>query len=143
MAGARREHAPGEDPRGSTGEPLAILPDGYLQRLRVGATNGLAAKRLARADARTVGLIGSGWQAGGQVMALCAVRPVERIRCYSTSVEHRDAFAREWSPKLGVDVQPVGSPEAAVRGADVVLCATNSVEHVFFTRWVEPGMHLS
>ncbi|MDE3101443.1 MAG: ornithine cyclodeaminase family protein [Chloroflexota bacterium] len=126
-----------------TGEPLAIFPDGYLQRLRVGATNGLAADRLARSDARTVGLLGSGWQAGGQAMAICAVRKVERIRCYSTDREHREAFAREWSDKLGVAVEPVGSPEAAVRGADVVLCATNTIDNVFFERWVEPGMHLS
>ena len=126
-----------------TGEPLAIFPDGYLQRLRVGATNGLAADRLARADARTVGLLGSGWQAGGQAMAICAVRTVERIRCYSTDREHREAFAREWSEKLGVAVEPVGSPEAAVRSADVVLCATNTIDNVFFERWVEPGMHLS
>lgn len=127
----------------STGEPLAILPDGYLQRLRVGGTNGLAADRLARADARTVGLLGSGWQAGGQLMAICAVRRVERIRCYSTSAERREAFAREWSARLGTDVVAVASPEDAVRGADVVICATNTIDHVFFARWIEPGMHLS
>jgi ornithine cyclodeaminase/alanine dehydrogenase-like protein (mu-crystallin family) len=126
-----------------TGEPLAILPDGYLQRLRVGATNGLAADRLARADARTVGLLGSGWQAGGQLMAICAVRPVERVRCYSTSPERRSAFAREWSTRCGVEIEPVGSPDEAVRAADVVMCATNTIDNVFFSRWVEPGMHLS
>jgi len=126
-----------------TGEPLAIFPDGWLQRLRVGATNGLGAKYLARADARTVGLLGSGWQAGGQLMAICAVRKVERVRCYSTDRAHREAFAREWSEALAVSVEAVAAPEDAVRGADVVLCATNSIEHVFFERWVEPGMHLS
>lgn len=126
-----------------TGEPVAILPDGYLQRLRVGATNGIAADRLARSDARTVGLLGAGWQAGGQVMALCAVRRIERIRCYSTSGEHREGFAREWSGRLGVEIEPVTSPEAAVKGADVVLCATNTIDNVFFERWVEPGVHLS
>ncbi len=126
-----------------TGEPLAILPDGYLQRLRVGATNAIAADRLARPGALDVGLLGAGWQAGGQVMGLCAVRRVERIRCYSTGPEGRAAFAREWSERLGVPIEPVATPEAAVRGADVVLCATNTIDHVFFERWVEPGMHLS
>lgn len=126
-----------------TGEPLAILPDGYLQRLRVGATNALGAKYLARADARVAAVIGSGWQAGGQVMGLCAARPIEQIRCYSTSVERREGFAREWSHYLGIELAPVESAEEAVRGADVVLCATNTIEHVFFGRWVEPGMHLS
>ena len=126
-----------------TGEPLAIFPDGYLQRLRVGATNGLGAKYLARQDARTVGLIGSGWQASGQLMAIVAVRRIEKVRCYSTSTENREAFAAKMGQELGVDIEPVASADEAVRGADVVLCATNTIEHVLFARQVEPGMHLS
>ncbi len=126
-----------------TGEPLAIFPDGYLQRLRVGATNGLGAKYLSRADSKVVGLIGSGWQAGGQLMAICAVRPVREVRCYSTKRENREAFAREWSRTLGVEIRAADSAEAAARGADVVLCATNTIDHVFFARWVEAGVHLS
>src|SRR5882724_11656825 len=62
-----------------TGEPLAIYPDGVVQRMRVGAISGLAAKYLARADARDVSLIGTGWQAGAQSMAIAAVRSVKRI----------------------------------------------------------------
>lgn len=126
-----------------TGEPLAIMPDGYLQRLRVGATNGIAAKYLARHDSRVVGLLGSGWQAGGQIMAICAVRGVATVRVYSTDRARREAFAREWSARLRVEVIPVASPEEAVRGADVVLCATNTIEHILFARHVAPGMHLS
>jgi len=126
-----------------TGEPLAIFPDGYLQRLRVGATNGLGAKYLSREDARTVGLLGSGWQASGQLMAIVAVRRIAKVRCYSTSAENREAFATRMSAELGVEIEPVASADAAVRGADVVLCATNSIEHVLFQRQVEPGMHLS
>src|SRR5215469_11910974 len=79
------------------GEPLAIFPDGVLQRMRVGATNGLGVKYLAREDARTVGILGSGWQAGAQLMAVCAVRRIETIRCYSPNAQNRYAFAREWS----------------------------------------------
>jgi len=56
------------------GEPLAIFPDGVMQRMRVGAANGLGVKYLARKDARTIGILGSGWQAGAQLMAACAVR---------------------------------------------------------------------
>lgn len=126
-----------------TGEPLAIFPDGYLQRLRVGATNGLGAKYLAREDSRTVGLLGSGWQASGQLMAIVAVRRIEQVRCYSTSAENRQAFAARMGRELGVEIQPVATADEAVRGADVVLCATNSIEHVLFERQVEPGMHLS
>ncbi len=126
-----------------TAEPLAIFPDGVLQRLRVGATNGIAAKHLARADAHEVALIGAGWQAGGQLMALRAVRDITRVRCFATTQEHVLAFAREWQDALGVEIVPAASAQEAVRGADVVLCATSSIDHVFFARWVEPGMHLS
>jgi ornithine cyclodeaminase/alanine dehydrogenase-like protein (mu-crystallin family) len=69
-----------------TGEPLAILPDGVLQRIRVGATNGLGIKYLARKDAKSVGILGSGWQAGTQLMAVCAVRKIgDRAACAASA----------------------------------------------------------
>jgi alanine dehydrogenase len=126
-----------------TGEPLAIYPDGVVQRMRVGATCGLAAKHLARPDACDVALIGTGWQAGAQVMAIRAVRNVERIRCYSPGAERREAFAREMQSKLGIEIIPVASARQAVSGADIVMCATNSMAPVFAAEWLEPGMHVS
>jgi ornithine cyclodeaminase/alanine dehydrogenase-like protein (mu-crystallin family) len=126
-----------------TGEPLAIMPDGVMQRMRVGAANGLAVKYLAREDARTVGMLGSGWQAGAQAMAVAGVRLIETIRCFSPTKGNREAFAREMSAKLGVKIVPVGSPEEAIKGADIVMCASNTIDPIFFARWVEPGMHVS
>jgi ornithine cyclodeaminase/alanine dehydrogenase-like protein (mu-crystallin family) len=126
-----------------TGEPLAIFPDGVAQRLRVGAANGLGVQYLARKDARVVGMLGSGWQAGAQAMAVCAVRDVDTIRCYSPNKANREAFAKEWSGKLNVRVVPVESAEAAAKGADIVMCASNTIDPIFFERWIEPGMHLS
>jgi alanine dehydrogenase len=125
------------------GEPLAIFPDGVMQRMRVGAANGLGVKYLARKNARTVGILGSGWQAGAQLMAVCAVRPIETIRCFSPNAENRETFAQETSALLGVTVTPVGSPEEAIGGADIVMCASNTLDPIFFERWIEPGVHLS
>lgn len=127
----------------ATGEPLAIFPDGVMQRLRVGATNGIGAKLLAREDARTVGILGSGWQAGSQLMAVAAVRDISEVRCYSPNPDNRAAFAREMTKTLGIPVTPVAIAEDAVAGADIVMCATNAIEPVFFADWIEPGMHLS
>src|SRR5262249_34469616 len=76
-----------------TGEPLVILPDGVIQRMRVAATTGLAARYLARSDAREVAMLGCGWQAEAQVEAILEVRKVARIRCYSPSGQKRLAFA--------------------------------------------------
>jgi alanine dehydrogenase len=125
------------------GEPLAIMPDGVMQRMRVGAANGLGIKYLARKDACTVGILGSGWQAGAQLMAVCAVRPVKSIRCFSPNPANRTVFATQMSEMLGVEVVPVDHTEEAIEGVDIVMCATNTLDNVFFERWVTPGMHLS
>jgi ornithine cyclodeaminase/alanine dehydrogenase-like protein (mu-crystallin family) len=125
------------------GEPLAIFPDGVVQRMRVGAANGLGVKYLAREDARSVGILGSGWQAGAQLMAVCAVRKIETVRCFSPNAQNRYAFAREWSEKLGVKVVPVSSPEEAMKDVDIAMCATNTIDNVFFADWVRPGLHIS
>jgi ornithine cyclodeaminase/alanine dehydrogenase-like protein (mu-crystallin family) len=125
------------------GELLAVIPDGIIQRFRVGATNGLGIKMMARQNARRIGLIGAGFQAGTQALAACAVRPIDDICVYSPTPAKREAFAREWSEKLGVPVIPVNSAKEAVTGADIVLCATNSMQPVIQADWLQPGMHLS
>jgi ornithine cyclodeaminase/alanine dehydrogenase-like protein (mu-crystallin family) len=126
-----------------TGEPLAIYPDGIVQKMRVGGVCGLAAKYLARKDARTAAIVGTGWQAGGQALAIAAVRPIERIVCYSPNAERRRAFAEQTSRALGIEVVPAATARDAVRGADVVMCATNSMQPIFPPDWLEPGMHVS
>ena len=125
------------------GEPLAIFPDGVLQRMRVGAANGLGVKYLAREDARTVGLIGSGWQAGTQLTATQAVRAIEQVKCWSPNQERREAFCQEMTKKLGLPVKPVDSAEEAMRDVDIAMCGTSSIDPVFYADWVRPGMHLS
>jgi ornithine cyclodeaminase/alanine dehydrogenase-like protein (mu-crystallin family) len=127
----------------STGEPLAIMPDGVVQRFRVGATNGLGAKYMAREDAAVVGILGSGWQAGTQLMAICAVRDIKEIRCFSPNAKHRVQFAQEMTDALDAEIVPVGSAAAAIGGADIAMCASNSIEAIFFDKWLAPGMHVS
>ncbi|MBM2810049.1 MAG: Ornithine cyclodeaminase [Chloroflexi bacterium] len=126
-----------------TGEPLMIFPDGFIQRTRVAATNAIGAKYLAREDTRVVGLLGSGWQAEGQLEALCAVRPIELIRVYSPNPEHREAFAQRLSQKLSREVIAVATADEAVRQADLIAAATNTLEPVIRPEWIRPGVHLS
>src|SRR5882672_11627559 len=123
------------------GEPLAIFPDGVMQRMRVGAANGLGIKHLARKDARTVAILGSGWQAGAQLMAARAVRKIASVRCFSPTKDRREAFATEMSTLLGIEVTAVDQPETAIAGSDIAMCASNSLDPIFFERWIEPGMH--
>ena len=88
-------------------EPLAIINDGILQHMRVGGGAGLGAKHLAREDSQAVGMIGSGGMARTYLEALCAVRDIRRVRVYSPTKAHRDAYAKEMSAKFEIDVQPV------------------------------------
>lgn len=124
------------------GEPLVICPDGVMQRARVGATNGIAAKYMAREDATSLAVLGSGWQAGAQVTAHAAVRTLTDVRVYSPTKENREAFAAEMSEELNLDVRPCATGEEACKGADMVACATNAVMPVFMRDWLEPGMHI-
>jgi alanine dehydrogenase len=125
-----------------TGEPLAIFPDGVVQRLRVGATSGLGVRYLARENAQAVAIIGTGWQAGAQAMAVAAVRPIKEMRCFSPNPESRQRFSMELEQRLGIPVVPAESAEQAVRSADIVLCATNSLNAVLRDELIGPGMHI-
>jgi alanine dehydrogenase len=124
------------------GEPLAILNDGHLQHMRVGAAAGIGARLLARQDSRRVGLIGSGGMARTILEALCAVRPVEEVRVFSRNPANRDAFAQEMTAKLGIAVTAAESAREAVRGADILAAATDSMRPVVEAEWIEAGMHV-
>lgn len=127
----------------TTGEPLAIMPDGVMQRLRVGATSALAARYLARADAATMGLLGSGGQARGQALAFATRPGFKRIQVFSPNEQNCKAFVAAVQPLMSCEMEAVSTPEAAVDGADIVSCATNSLDAVLKAEWVKPGMHLT
>ena len=126
-----------------TGELAAIFPDGEMQRIRVAGTNGIAAKHLARTDSSTLALLGSGFQAGTQLLAMCAVRPIRRVKLFSPNKEHRDAFVAEWRGKVSATLEAVATGAEACDGADIVVAATNSAQPVMQAGWVEPGMFLT
>ena len=109
------------------GEPLAIINDGVLQHMRVGAGAGIGAKHLARKDARVVGMLGSGGMARSFLEAFCQARPIKSCKVYSPTRKNREAYAREMTEKLGIDVTPVDSAREAVRGVDILSTSTDSM----------------
>ncbi|HWP57631.1 MAG TPA: hypothetical protein VNL14_07080 [Candidatus Acidoferrales bacterium] len=125
------------------GEPLAMFPDGVVQRMRVAASSALAARYLARADAGTLAIFGSGWQAGSHVPAMCAVRNIKKVCVYSPTKNNRESFAREMERKVSAEVHPVSAPEEAVRDADIIASTTNSLSRVVPPEWVKPGIHVT
>ncbi len=126
-----------------TGELLGWMPDGYLQRTRVGALYALATDSLARLDVHEVGLIGSGWQAGGQILGLCCIRRVQKVLVYSSNREHRVRFANDIGNKIGIEVIPVDDAREAISTADIIALATNANQKVIDADWVHPGQHVN
>jgi alanine dehydrogenase len=126
-----------------SGEPLALFDGASLNPFKTGATGALGVDELARPDATTLAMIGSGAQARGQLRAVATVRDLETVNVYSPTKEHREAFAGEFNDGLDASVAAVSSADAAVEGADVVVTATNASEPVFDGDLLEPGTHVT
>jgi alanine dehydrogenase len=126
-----------------TGEPLAVLDGARLNPFKTGATGAVGVDALARADAETLAVIGSGSQARGQLRATVTVRDFESVRVYSPTPEHREGFAAEMDDELAPAVRAVDSSAAAVDGADVVVTATRASEPVFDGDDLAPGAHVT
>lgn len=124
------------------GVPLAIINDGYVQHMRVGAAAGLAAKYVSRKNSKVVGMIGSGGMARTYAWAFSKVRDLSLIKVYSPTPSHRQAYSEEMGRKLGVDVKVVDTPERAVKGSDIVSTCTDSLVPVIKGEWLEEGMHV-
>lgn len=117
-----------------TGRPLALFDANHLGQIRTGAASGYAADLLARADVRSLAIIGSGFQARTQLDAIARVRRFESIRVWSRNVEKRERFAASHP-----GVVAAATAEEAVRSADVIVTATSSKEPVIESAWVQPG----
>jgi len=122
---------------------VAIMNDGFIQHVRVGATAALGARYLSRSDAAVVGMIGSGGMARALALGFSAVRKLRRIKAYSPNPEHLTYYCREMSEKLGVEVVPVKSAREAAQGSEIVASCTNSMAPVLEGRWLEPGMYVA
>jgi ornithine cyclodeaminase/alanine dehydrogenase-like protein (mu-crystallin family) len=126
-----------------TGEPLAIFPDGYVQKLRVAGASAIAARYLARKDAKVMALLGAGWQASAHLVTMAMVRDLKQVKVFSPTPESRRRFVEEWSGKVAANLIDVGSAAEAINGADMVICTTNSISALFPGELLQPGMHVS
>ncbi|MEH0827609.1 MULTISPECIES: ornithine cyclodeaminase family protein [unclassified Micromonospora] len=128
---------------GRTGAVRAVAVGEELGSRRTGGLGGVAVDALARPDAATLGVIGSGRQAWTQVWAAAAVRPLREVTVHSRSAARRDAFAARVRAELGVPARAVDSAGAAVRDRDVVVLATTSTTPVLDAADLAPGTHVN
>ena len=127
----------------AAGNPVAVIAADHLGMMRTGAAGGVAAKWLARPDADVAGVFGAGWQAQSQIEALCAVRPIRRVRVYSRSREKLQSFCEQQSQRLPCEVVPASSPQEAVAGSAVVVTITTAATPVFDGDWLDAGTHIT
>ena len=126
-----------------TGEPLAIFPDGYVQKLRVAGTSAIAARYLARQNSSTMALLGAGWQASAHLVTMTMIRDLKRVKVFSPTPESRRKFVEEWRGKVSVELIESNSAAEAIKDADMVICTTNSISALFPGELLQPGMHVS
>ena len=134
---------------GATGTPQALIDGQELTARRTAAASALAADYLARDDARTLTMIGTGALAPHLVRAHATVRPIKEVRIWGRSPEKARALAAALKETLGemlgdrpINVQATVDREAAVIGADVISCATLSSDPLVAGAWLAPGQHL-
>ncbi|MBN1829689.1 MAG: ornithine cyclodeaminase family protein [Deltaproteobacteria bacterium] len=121
----------------------AIIEANYMGMMRTGAANGVAARWMSRQDSSVVGLFGAGWQANGQIEALCRVRPIKKAKVMDLNKERLATFCRSNEEKLGIEVTPAATADEAVIGSDIVTTVTTSPAPLFSHNLVGPGLHIN
>lgn len=125
-------------------EGLAGIVDSVaLTQIRTGALSGLATRYMARPEATTVGIIGTGKEARTQLEAMAAVRPIRGARAFSRNPDNREKYADEMAEKLGFAVEPVDSGEECVKDVDIVITATGANQPVLEGKWLAAGAHIN
>ena len=126
-----------------TGELLALMNASEITAIRTAAVSAVATRLLAREDAQELAIVGAGVQARTHLEALAAVRDIRRARVAARNIEHAQKLVREMQTRIAFPIEAVGTNEEAVRGADVIVTATSSLEPVINKDWISPGAHVN
>lgn len=124
-----------------TGAPLALMDGAYLTGLRTAAGSAVATRELARPDARTLGVFGTGVQARFHVETIRRVRSLERVLVSATSGDKARAFAEWVTTTTGLAAQPASAAEAS--SCDILAACTTSAAPVVLDEAVQPGAHVN
>lgn len=127
----------------ASGRLRAMIEADYLGMIRTGAASGVAAKWLARPEAKVAGVFGAGWQAEGHVRAICEALPLECVKVFARQADKLAVFCQRLSEQTGVLVVPAASAEEAVRDSDLLGTVTTAAQPLFDAEWLRPGTHIN
>lgn len=119
------------------------MAPGHLTGIRTGAVTGVAAKYLARQDARILGVFGAGVQAKQQIAGLMAVRPITLVKIFDVDLVKAEALAACTREQFGIAACAAANAQEAVVGSDLVVTATTARQPVFRGEWIEVGTHVT
>jgi alanine dehydrogenase len=125
------------------GQLLALMDASEITAIRTAAVSGVATGLLAREDAHSLAILGSGVQARSHLAAMLEARPVKRVRVWSRNGEHTRTFAKKASKRHGLAVEAADSAQQAVEGADIICTTTAAPEPVLKGEWLAPGTHVN
>lgn len=127
-----------------TGDVTCIMDGGYLTAMRTGAVSGCAIEYLAKKDANSVGLFGTGVQGMTQLWAACVARPsIKNGKVFDVRRDIAESFARQMTEKLKIPIDVAESAEEILKSSEIVLTATTSALPIFHGKWIQPGTHIS
>lgn len=126
-----------------TGELLALMNASAITAIRTAAVSAVATRLLARPDAQQLGIIGAGVQARTHLAALACVRPIKNARIAARNLDHAQQLVSEMRQDFSFPLEAVETNEEAVRGADLIVTATSSLEPVIKKEWISPGAHIN
>ena len=125
-----------------SGAAVAILDAAEITAIRTAAASGLASKLLAREDAKTVGIFGTGVQAQSHIDAMSAVRSIEEYVVWGRDPAKAQLFAAAQTARTGCHVRCAGEP-AEAGACDIVCTVTGSDKPILEASWLRPGVHLN
>ncbi len=125
------------------GQLLAMMDATEITAIRTAAVSGVATRLLARPDAHTLAILGTGVQARTHLQAMVAVRPITHVRVWSRDASRVREFAEREAATHRIHVEATASAEAAVRGAHIICTVTAAREPVLRGEWIAPGTHIN
>lgn len=125
------------------GQLQSIMDASSITAIRTAAVSGVATRLLARANAKSLAILGSGVQAKTHLAAMIEARPITTVRVWSRNAEHAQHFAERESRRYGIPVTPAATVEDAVAGADIICTTTATREPILNGEWIAPGTHIN